>query len=158
MIGGSSAEALLRQKLHKIEALFAGAATAGEKAAAGAAADRIRARLGKAAGSEALEEFKFSISDLWSRQLFIALCRRYGLKPFRYRRMHRQTVVVKAPRSFVEQVLWPEFQDLSAALSDYLAEITEKLIREEVHGETADAEERDESPAAARKAILRQHD
>jgi hypothetical protein len=70
--------------------------------------------------------------------------------------MHRQTIIVKAPRSFVEQVLWPEFRDLSAALSDYLAEITEKLIREEVHGETQDAEERDEPPA--RKAIARQQD
>ena len=48
-----TAEQDLREKLRKIEALFAGAATAGEKAAAGAAAERIRARLGKAAGSEA---------------------------------------------------------------------------------------------------------
>ena len=155
MIGGSSAEELLREKLHKIEALFAGAATDGEKVAAGAAADRIRERLGRAAGSQPLEEVRFSIPDRWSRQLFIALCRRYGIRPFRYRRMHRQTVVVKAPRSFVEQVLWPEFQDLSAALTDYLAEITERLIREEVHRETAEAEERDEPPAAARKAIAR---
>ncbi len=137
-------EQVLREKLRKIEALFAGAGTAGERAAAGAAADRIRARLRKAAGSEALVEIKFSVPDVWSRQLFMALCRRYGISPFRYRRMHRQTVIVKAPRSFVEQVLWPEFQDLSAALSAYLAEITEKLIREEVHGETGDAEERDE--------------
>ena len=144
MIAGGSAEARLRDKLRKIEALFAGAATVGEKAAADAAAERIRARLGKAAGSEAPAEIKFSIPDSWSRQLFIALCRRYGINPFRYRRMHRQTVIVKAPRSFVEQVLWPEFRELSGALSAYLAEITEKLIREEVHGETADAEERDE--------------
>src|SRR5713226_2046333 len=144
MIAGPSAEARLREKLRKIEALFGGAATAGEKAAADAAADRIRARLGNAAGREAPEEIRFSIPDSWSRQLFIALCRRYGISPFRYRRMHRQTVIVKAPRSFVDQVLWPEFRELSGALSTYLAEITEKLIREEVHGETADAEERDE--------------
>ena len=32
MISGSSADEALRQKLHKIEALFSGAATAGEKA------------------------------------------------------------------------------------------------------------------------------
>ena len=139
-----TAEQALREKLRKIEALFAGAGTAGEKTAAGAAAERIRARLGKAASSEAPEEIKFSIPDSWSRQLFIALCRRYGVNPFRYRRMHKQTIIIKAPRSFVEQVLWPEFQDLSAALSTYLAETTEKLIREEVHGETTDAEERDE--------------
>lgn len=64
--------------------------------------------------------------------------------------MHRQTVIVKAPRSFVDQVLWPEFQDLSAALSAYLSAITEKLIREEVHGETGDAEERDEPKRLSR--------
>jgi hypothetical protein len=144
MIANSSAEGRLRDKLRKIEALFAGAATPSEKAAADAAADRIRARLGAAASSEAPEEIRFSIPNTWSRQLFIALCRRYGINPFRYRRMHRQTVIVKAPKSFIEQVLWPEFRELSTALSAYLAEIIEKLIREEVHGETADAEEREE--------------
>ena len=134
----------LREKLRKIEALFAGGATAGEKAAAGAAAERIRARLGKAARGERPEEIRFSVPDSWSRQLFIALCRRYGIRPFRYPRMHKQTVVITAPRSFVEQVLWPEFQELSSALTAYLSEITNRLIREEVHGEMQDAEEVDE--------------
>jgi hypothetical protein len=41
MIASAAAEAGLREKLRKIEALFAGAATAGEKAAADAAAKRI---------------------------------------------------------------------------------------------------------------------
>ena len=136
-------EQSLREKLHKIEALFAGAGTAGEKAAAGAAAERIRGRLGKAASGERPEEIKFSVPDNWSRQLFVALCRRYGLRPFRYHRMHRQTVIIKAPRSYIEQVLWPEFQELSSALTAYLSEITERLIREEIHGEMRDAEEID---------------
>ena len=137
-------EQSLREKLRKIEALFAGAATEGEKVAAGAAAERIRDRLGQAAGKEKEIEVKFSISDVWSRQLFVALCRRYGLRPFRYRRMHRQTIIIRAPKSFVEQVLWPEFEELSAALTAYLSEITERVIREEVHGETGDADEVDE--------------
>jgi hypothetical protein len=98
-------EQSLREKLRKIEALFAGAATEGEKVAAGAAAERIRDRLGQAAGKEKEIEAKFSISDPWSRQLFVALCRRYGLRPFRYRRMHRQTIIIRTPKSFVEQVL-----------------------------------------------------
>lgn len=143
-------EHILREKLRKIEALFAGAATAGEKAAAGAAAERIRERLGQTAGRESAIEMKFSITDVWSRQLFIALCRRYGLRPYRHRRMHRQTLMINAPRSFVEQVLWPEFQELSAALVAYLSEITEKVIREEVHGETGEAEEVDEPPRIGR--------
>lgn len=137
-------EHILREKLRKIEALFEDAGTAGEKAAAGAAAGRIRTRLGTAASGEQPAEIKFSVPDNWSRQLFIALCRRYGLSPFRYRRMHKQTVIIKAPRSFVEQVLWPEFQELSSALTAYLGEITDRLIREEVHGEMRDAEEVDE--------------
>jgi len=135
----------LREKLRKIEALFAGGATEGERVAAGAAAERIRERLGRDAGKEKQIEIKFSISDTWSRQLFVALCRRYGLRPFRYRRMHRQTIIIRAPKSFVEQVLWPEFEELDAALTAYLSEITERVIREEVHGETGEADEVDKS-------------
>jgi hypothetical protein len=131
----------LREKLRKIEALYAGATTAGEKSAAGAAAERIRRKFEAASKKERAEEFKFSIPDPWSRQLFIALSRRYGVKPFRYTRMHRQTVMVRAPASFVRMTLWPEFEELSGALTSHLDEITQKIIREEVHEATQDAEE-----------------
>jgi len=134
-----TSESELRDKLRKIEALFAGAGTAGEKAAAGAAAERIKSRLKNAEKSEKSIETKFSIPDPWSRQLFSALCRRYGLRPFRYRRQHRQTIMVKAP-SFVEGVLWPEFKELDAALVAYLSDITDRLIREEVHKEASEAD------------------
>jgi len=145
-----SREQLLREKLRKIEALFAGAATEGEKIAAGAATKRIRERLDQATGTEKTVETKFSVPDIWSRQLFLALSRRYGVRPFRYRRMHRQSIIVWAPKSFIDQVLWPEFEELSAALTDYLSEITERVIREEVHGETGDADEIDETPRIGR--------
>ena len=134
-------EERLREKLRKIEALFAGAATTGEKSAAGAAAERIRRQFEAASKKEQAEEFKFSIPDPWSRQLFIALCRRYGIKPFRYTRMHRQTVMLRAPASFVKLTLWPEFEELSRALTAHLDEITRKIIRDEVHEATQDAEE-----------------
>src|SRR5512144_2457718 len=96
-------EAALRDKLRKIEALFAGAATAGEKAAAGAAADRIRARLQEEEKREKSIEIRFSLPDPWSRQMFIALCRRYGLRPYRYPRMRRQSVMVRAPQTFLNR-------------------------------------------------------
>ena len=133
-----------REKLRKIEALYAGAATPGEKAAAGAAAERIRQQLKTANQKEPSEEVRFSIPDPWARQLFIALCRRYGVKPFRYPRMRQQTVAIRAPASFVNKVLWPEFTELSGALSTHLLEITDRIIREEVHATTEDAEEVDE--------------
>jgi hypothetical protein len=134
-------EGALRDKLRKIEALFAGAATAGERAAAGAAAERIRARLRDSERRERAVEMRFSLPDPWSRRLFIALCRRYGLRPFRYRRMHRQSIVVRVPRTFLDQVLWPEFAEINAALSEYLADITDKVIRAEVFREAGEAEE-----------------
>lgn len=131
----------LREKLRKIEALYAGAATAGEKSAAGAAAERLRRQFQDSSRAEAAEEFKFSIPDPWSRRLFLALCRRYGVKPYRYPRMRAQTVIVRAPNSFVRQTLWPEYEELRQALAAHLDEITEKIIREEVHEATEDAEE-----------------
>ncbi len=143
-------EQTLREKLRKIEALFAGAATAGEKAAAGAAAERIRERLASISGREKREEMRFSIPDQWSRRLFIALCRRYGLDPFRYRRMHRQTIIVAMPRSFGEQVLWPEFQELNGALLAYLSEVTDRIVTQEVYRESGEAPERDEPAAIGR--------
>ena len=58
--------------------------------------------------------------------------------------MHRQTVIIKAPVNFVNTILWPEFEELSEALTTHLLEITEKIIRAEVHASTEDAEEVEE--------------
>jgi hypothetical protein len=144
-----STPAQLRDKLRKIEALFAGAGTAGERDAAQAALDRVKARLAELGSQEAPIELQFSIPDPWSRSLFTALCRRYGLKPFRYRRQRQSTIMVRAPRRFVEEVLLREFGDLERALQAYLREITLKVIREEVFADTSDAQEVAEALPAA---------
>jgi hypothetical protein len=134
-------DARLREKLRKIEALFAGAGTEGERLAAEAALARIRARLAEFSRSEAPVEIQFSVPDTWSRHLFLALCRRYGLAPYRYPRQRRSTVIVRCPRRFVNDVLWPEFKELDAELRSYLEEVTQRLIREEVFSDTSDAPE-----------------
>jgi hypothetical protein len=139
----------LRDKLRKIEALFAGAGTAGERLAAGAALERVRAKLAEIERQEPPVEMQFSFPDTWSRQLFTALCRRYGLNPYRYHRQRRTTVMVRAPKRFLEQVLWREFKDLNADLQAYLHEVTLKVIREEVFADASDAQEvPDALPAA----------
>ncbi len=134
----------LRDKLRKIEALFAGAATPGERAAAGAAAERIRDRLKQLGGTERAVEMTFSLRNPWSHRLFVALCRRYGLQAYRYRRMRYTTVCVRAPQSFLNTVLWPEFLQLDTALTDHLSGITDRIIREEVYKDVGDAEEVEE--------------
>ena len=134
-------EPQLREKLRKITALFEGAKTAGERQAAAAAMERIRQALKAAVKAEPLPETKFSLPDQWQRRLFLALCRRYGLEPYRYKGQRYSTVVVRAPRSFVDQTLWPEYLALSEALRSYLNEATERIIREEVYKDADEARE-----------------
>src|SRR5215467_13162512 len=141
MEAAMSDDARLREKLRKIEALFAGAGTEGERLAAEAALERVRARLSELGRHEKPTEFQFSVPDTWSRHLFLALCRRYGISPFRYPRQRRSTVVLRAPRRFVEQVLWPEFRELDAELRAYLQEVTLRMVREEVYADTSEAPE-----------------
>lgn len=131
----------LREKLRKISALFEGATTDGERNAAAAAIERVRKALAAAMQIEQPIEMQFRILDHWHRRLFTALCRRYGLKPYRYPRQRYSTVSLRAPRSFINGTLWAEFLQLKDALDDYLNEATERIIREEVFGDSGEAEE-----------------
>ena len=134
-------EAQLRDKLRKIEALFAGAGTAGEKLAAGEALKRVRARLAEIGRADPPIEMKFSMPDQWSRQLFMALARRYGLKPYRFSGQRYTTVMIRLPQGFVDEVLWPEFTELNKALRIFLNEVTLRVIHEEVFADTSEAQE-----------------
>jgi hypothetical protein len=136
-----SGEAQLREKLRKIEALFAGAGTVGEWIAAEAALERVRARLADLERRDTPIEMQFSLPDQWSRRLFLALCRRYGLKPYRLYRQRLTTVMLRVQKGFVDQMLWPEFQELNKALTQYLNEVTTRVIRNEVHRDTSEAVE-----------------
>jgi hypothetical protein len=129
----------LAEKLLKIERLFAGAATKGERDAAAFARERIRAKLDVLEDEEKPEEFKFSMRDQWSRGLFTALLRRYGIQPYRYSRQRYTTVMAKMPRSFMEETVWPEFQELSSVLHEYLSEVTNRIIREHIFEDSSDA-------------------
>jgi hypothetical protein len=135
-------EEQLRERLRKIQALFEGATTPGERDAAAAAIERIRKALGDTVKTEPAVEFRFTMADLWQRRLFAALCRRYGLNPYRYQRQRFTTVMVRVPPSFVNKTLWPEYEELRSALDSYLNEATERIIREEVFGDVREASER----------------
>lgn len=135
-------EQQLRDKLRKISALFEGATTTGERSAAAAAIERVRKALAALGKTEQAQEFRIALPDRWQRRLFSALCRRYGLEPYRYKRQRRTTVMVRVPRSFVMETLWSEYQELKEALDEYLNEATERIIREEVYGDAGEAPER----------------
>lgn len=139
-------EAHLLEKLRAIEALFAGATTVGEQVAAGEARKRIQLRLKELEAAEPPVEYKFRVADGWSAKLFLALCRRYGIQPYRYRGQRRTTLMAKVSARFADETLWPEYEQLSAVLRRHLDEVTNRVIAAAVHEDTSDVG--DTAPAA----------
>ena len=133
-------ETKLIEKLKLIEALFAGATTDGERDAAFNALQRIKERLQEIQKIDPPVEYKFTMSDMWSRKLFIALLRRYDIKPFRYYRQRHTTVMANISKTFVDETLWPEFQELNQTLRSYIEDITNKVISETIHADNSEAE------------------
>jgi hypothetical protein len=134
-------EASLLEKLRRIEALFAGATTEGEKIAAAEARRRIQGRLELLEKEDPPVEYRFRLDDPWSRKLFMALCRRYDVRTYRYRGQKRSSVMARLSRRFVDETLWPEYQQLSGVLRTYLDDVTERVIAEAIHKDTSDADE-----------------
>jgi len=139
-------ETRLKEKLRLIEALFAGAKTPGEKDAADRARLRILDRLKSMGASDPPIEFKFTLSDMWQRKVMVALMRRYALKPYRYRGQRYTTVMARVPRRFVNETLWPEFQEISETLHTYLSEVTERVVSEVICRDNSEADVVDEPP------------
>lgn len=124
-----SSESRLAEKLRAIEALFAGATTDGERDAADRAKQRIRAAIAEAKPIDPPMEYRITLNP-WSARLFIALARRYGMEPYRYRGQRRTTLMVKGPQQFLKQTFFPEFEQMNATLQSHLSEVTTKVVAE----------------------------
>lgn len=124
----------------RIEALFAGA-TDGERVAAEEAAKRIKAKIEETKKLNPPAEFRFTFNDPWSRKLFLALVRRYGLDPYRHYGQRYSTVMVRAPDDFVNKTLWPEYQDLNKILVEHLDTVADRILANVVHPNMTEAQE-----------------
>ena len=132
-------EKTLIDKLKRIEALFDGATTEGERNAASNALLKMKTRIKGLKETDPPIEYRFTMSDIWGRKLLLALLRRYEIKPFRYPRQRHTTVMAKVSKSFVDQTLWPEFEALNETLRSYLNEVTDRVISEGVHADDSEA-------------------
>lgn len=122
-------EKALRQKLAKVEELFRCAGSPGERAAAEAAIGRLHARLGSGdRDQEPKVELKFSLPDRWSMRLFIAICRKHGVRPYRYARQRRTTIMARARPEDFKRVVWSEFCQLHDELERYFEDVSDQLI------------------------------
>ncbi|MBX3274376.1 MAG: hypothetical protein KF729_29195 [Sandaracinaceae bacterium] len=138
--------ARLIEKLRAIEALFGRPGSEGERAAAANARERILERLRAASATDPPVEYRFSMPDMWSRRVFVALLRRYDLHPYRYSGQRYTTVMAKVPKRFVDETLWPEFEALSATLRTYLEDVTTRVVAEVLHADTSEAAVREAPP------------
>ena len=149
----------LIEKLRRIESLFAErAATPGERAAAGEARERIRQRLAEFTPADPPVEYTFTLRNPWSHRLFVALLRRYSIRPYRYARQRRTTVVARVPARFVRETLWPEFTELDRTLQQYLTEETNRVIAESINKDTSDVEVRSGQALPAATTLESSHD
>lgn len=134
-------EAKLKHKLQLIERLHVGATTDGERMATSEARRRIQARLSELERTDPPVEYRFSLTDPWSRKLFLALLRRYDLRPYRYPRQRHTTVMVRVPERFLDETLWPEFEQLDQTLRAYLSDVTSRVIADAIHADDSEAAE-----------------
>jgi hypothetical protein len=132
--------AKLIDRLRRIEALYSGATTPGERTAAGEALKRTADRLANLKTPDPAKEYRFTLDNSWSRKLFLALLRRHGHKPYRYPRQRYTTVMVRLSVSAAD-ALWPEYLALDEELRSHLDVLAMKIIGEAVSSEMAEAEE-----------------
>ncbi len=132
----------LIRKLKLIENLHQGAATNGEKDAAVEAMRRIQGRLEEAQSlhSERLIEYSFSMPDEWRRKLFMALLRRHDITPYRYPRQRYTTVLARISKRRVDNILWPQYLEMSKALESYLLQATDRIIAEAIYRDQSEAQ------------------
>lgn len=78
----------------------------------------------------------------------MALLRRYGIRPNRYRGQRRTTVMARLSRAFVNETLWPEFLELQGALMAYFDALTDRVIEQTLEVKAGEAEETSEAAPA----------
>jgi hypothetical protein len=146
-------EARLFEKLRKIEALYAGATTEGERAAAEYVRQQLLFRLAEFEREDPPAEYKFTMSNLWSRRLLAALLRRYDIEPYRYHRQRYTTVMARVSRRFVDETLWPEFQALNEVMVDYMDGVADRIIAGVLESDSSEPAVVDEPPALPERSV-----
>ncbi len=133
-------EAGALETLRLVEALLAGATTEGERAAAARARERLLEKLHRLRATAVEVEFQFSMPDPWARRLLIAILRKHEIRPFRYPRQRRTTVMARAPEEVINGMVWPEFLQIRDGLAEHLLDITNRIIRDALDSDGSDAE------------------
>ena len=122
-------ESELVEKLLKIEALYAGATTAGEKEAAENAMNKIQNKISKSRDQDPVIKWRMTTRSSFEKKLLVALLKRHGLRPYRYHKQKFTTARADMTKTFMDNVLWPEYQEMRKLLLQHLGDVTKKIIK-----------------------------
>ena len=98
-------------------------APAGEASRAAYAKQLADWRLKEADGEEVC-----TTGDATSAWLFLWLCARYGIRPFRRPRQKPTTFCIRAPKGFVSAHLWPQLEEMAAVFDRMRAATVDELV------------------------------
>ena len=118
----------LLERIKKIEALIVGAQTEGEKNAAISAKDRVLNTYQELKTEANNVEFILRAPDSWHKRLLLSICRKYGLKLYRYKGQKYTTVMVNVNEEYLNKIVWKEYLEYSDHLEKLVGAITDGLI------------------------------
>jgi hypothetical protein len=110
-------------KIRKIEALIAGAKSDGERQAAEFAKQRLQEKI-----TMQPVEYTVRLHSRWEKKLFVAICSKYGFRTYRYMRQKYTTAMIRVAKSFMDSVLWPEYNKYASILHKLTEEISTDII------------------------------
>jgi hypothetical protein len=113
----------IADKIRKIEALIAGAKSDGERQAAEFAKQRLQEKI-----TAQPIEYTVGLHSRWEKKLFVAICKKYGLHTYRYRRQKYTTAMIRVAEPFMNSVLWPDYKKYADILRKLIEEISTDLI------------------------------
>jgi hypothetical protein len=111
-------ENIVVARLREVESRFA---------SGGSSVESCRARLVEWRRGESDIEYRCSVPGAALQRVFGGVCLRYGIVPYR-RSTRGSTICVQAPRGFVREVLWPQFEAMADVVERALGEATERIM------------------------------
>lgn len=112
---------------HSIENKYAAVSGQGE-ITADEAKERIIVRLRESASAPDVLELQCNMKNDWETFVFHALLKRYSIKPYRYRKQRKSTILVRASKELMDTLVWPIFMDLTAELHARFTAVTTALL------------------------------
>ena len=114
----------LADKIRKVEALLARAATEGEKQAAFLAKQRLLQKVVQSAPIE----YTVKVDSHWKKRLFMAICAKHNVRAYRYKGQKYTTTTVRVTKEFMDSILWPGFNQYAKAFDELAHDIMHDLI------------------------------